>query len=490
MQVIILRSLPEMPRRHRTATQSWLIAISVLITLCVSCTPFPAPERQLGDNLDLSKGYSFEAGALSNGEARWWQAFGDRQLDGLVGEALAHNLSLQALMARVEQAAALADMAGADLFPMVNGETGISSTRNRSTVGTRQTTTTGNYFLGIMAGYEVDLWGRVRSAGKAEVLAVEASREDLHAASVTIAAEVTAYWVRIISQRWRKQLLARQLDTNLTYLDLVEFRFRKGLASALDVFQQRQLVERVRASLPLIDQQERMMLSEMAVLLGRMPQASPEVSRDDLPGVAELPPAGLPAELLENRPDIRASFKKLAAADQRLASARAARLPALRLTGRAAFDHEQLDGLFDNWLLNLAAGLTAPVIDGGRGKAGVEYADAVTREQLIIYRQTVFNAVLEVENALVREVRLREHLAGLELQLGAARSALDEARSRYIKGLNDYLPVLSQLLAVQDLEQELIGRRTDLLLARVDLHRAVGAAWTGAGLDGPGTSDN
>ena len=134
--------------------------------------------------------------------------------------------------------------------------------------------------------------------------------------------------------------------------------------------------------------------------------------------------------------------------------------------------------LLDNWLLNLAANLTAPLIDGRRRSAEVDRLRAQVDENLASYKETLLTAIREVEDALVSEQKLREHLEGLKLQLSAAQNGLNEARSRYRNGLNDYLPVLTQLLTVQNLERDLILRKADLLVARVNLYRALGGTWT------------
>jgi outer membrane protein TolC len=148
------------------------------------------------------------------------------------------------------------------------------------------------------------------------------------------------------------------------------------------------------------------------------------------------------------------------------------------MTGSASYNSGKLDTLFDNWVANLAAGLTAPLIDGGRRKAEVVYAESSVREQLASYRQTVLTAVQEVERALIREEKIRANIMGIENQLEAARIALEEARFRYTNGLIDYLPVLTQLLSVQNLEVDLVTRKTDLLIARMDLYRSIGGTWT------------
>jgi outer membrane protein TolC len=171
-------------------------------------------------------------------------------------------------------------------------------------------------------------------------------------------------------------------------------------------------------------------------------------------------------------------MRRLELADWNVSAAKADRLPSLSLTARATYQADELNLLLDNWLLNLAANLTAPLLDGGRRKAEVDRLTAVVDENLAAYRQTILAAVREVEDALVGEEKLQAHLRGLDTQLDAARNALNEARSRYRNGLIDYLPVLTQLLTVQNLERTIIQRKADLLVARVNLYRALGGSWT------------
>jgi len=444
----------------------------------LSCTPFGPAVRLPQEIAPVPASYSIED-TVSEPRQRWWETFGDDKLNVYIEEALSGNQTLAAYWARLGKARALAVKAGADIVPAVSAEAGASYTRIPTTEGSSaQTTENDDYSLGLVASYEVDLWGRVRAETQSANMSAAASRYDLNGAAITIAAEVAERWARIISQRQQMILLQRQLAANKTYLDLVELRFRKSQASALDVMQQRQLVERVKAQVPLIELEERLLLDELAVLMGRQPYNGPGFERDALPELDALPAAGIPAQLLEFRPDILAAYQRLSAADQDLAAARADRLPALRLTGSAAYSSTELDQLFDNWLLNLAAGVTAPLIDGGRRKAEVIYAESAVQEQLADYRQTVLNAVREVESALIREEKLRENIIGIENQLEAAQTALEEAGFRYTNGLIDYLPVLTQLLSVQNLELDLITRRTELLIARMDLYRAIGSSWT------------
>jgi outer membrane protein TolC len=254
--------------------------------------------------------------------------------------------------------------------------------RQRSDNGSRKTISNEDYSLGVISSYELDLWGRIRAGRESALLEVTAAREDLNTAAMTLAAEVANRWVDIISQRMQKRLLERQLQTNLTLLELIELRFRMSMVSAVDVYQQKQIVEDIMAEIPLVEAEEQVLRHELALLLGKPPGTSLKISREDLLEPAEIPATGLPADLLSSRPDLRRAGMRLQAADWQVSAARANRLPAIRLTAGAQYGQGDMDVLFNNWLLTLAGNLTAPIFDGGRRAAEVDRRKALVDENL------------------------------------------------------------------------------------------------------------
>jgi NodT family efflux transporter outer membrane factor (OMF) lipoprotein len=408
---------------------------------------------------------------------KWWEGFQDPELNALVEEALSDSFTLQEAWARLNQARALAVQAGSALYPDLTVGAGAAISRQRIENSLQETRTIRDYSLGLFSDYELDLWGRIRSDREAARLSATATREDLNAAAITLTAAVTERWANIISQSMQKRLLEQQLQTNLTFLELVELRFRKAMVSALDVYQQKQVVEQVKAEIPLVEESEQLLRHELALLLGKPPRTRLDIQRETIPIPVDIPATGLPADLLAARPDIRAAGLRLHAADWQVAAARADRLPAVSLTAGASLNADKTDLLFKNWLISLAGNLAAPLLDGKRRAAEVDRTRAVVDENLIFYRETVLTAVKEVEDALISEAKQREHIQGLELVIDAARRALEQAIERYRKGLNDYLPVLTQLLAVQGLERDLIQRQTLLLIDRINLYRALGGTW-------------
>ncbi len=453
-----------------------LLFLGLLLTLGSSCAMFdPVSPPDLPVTVP-------ETFSLYDGERpknyRWWESFGQEGLNRLVTAALADNFDIRQAWARLDQARALAVQAGAARYPDLTASAGASLGRRGIADGTRnRTATVRDYSLGLVSQYEIDLWSRIRSGQNAAVTRVVASREDLSAAAMSIAAEIGLRWADLRAQGLEKALLYEQLELNETILELVELRFRNGMVSALDVFQQKQVIADTQGQIPLVAKQERLLSNQLALLSGRVPGSELNLESGELPEIAAPPAAGLPAEVLAARPDVRAAGLRLAAAEWQVAQARANRLPALRLTAQSSYGSESIDRLFDNWLLNLAANLSAPLLDGGFRKAEVELQQARVEERLNAYGQVVLTAMGEVEDALAGEVQQRRHMRWLQEETTAARRALEEATFRYRNGLNDYLPVLTQLLSVQRLEREQIRQEAVLLKTRIDLYRALGGDW-------------
>ncbi|MFO7558464.1 MAG: efflux transporter outer membrane subunit [Desulfobacterales bacterium] len=444
--------------------------------MIAGCSLFKPEKRNMPEG-DLPEKFSVYHPEAIQAE-RWWEDFNSEELNLLVETALSDNFSIKQAWARLRQMRNLVAMSDASLYPDLTGTADALYGRRKTTNGSSNTATVEEYALGLTSSYELDLWGRIHSERQAAMLEADASQDELHAAAVTLSAEIAIRWIGIISQRMQKRLLQKQLDSNLIFLDLIELRFRKGMVSALDVYQQKQVVENIKAEIPLVEAREVLLTHELAALLGKPAGFSLPIRDADLPVPVRIPDLGLPADLLKVRPDVRAAGLRLEAADWQVSEARANRLPAIRLSASARYSSNDMETLFDNWLMNLAANLTAPIFDGGRRAAEVDRTKAFADEKLWTYRQTVLTAVKEVEDALVSESKQKEHIEALERVVSVARRAFNEALERYRKGLNDYLPVLTQLLSVQSLERNLIEKRASMLLFRVSLYRALSGTWT------------
>jgi NodT family efflux transporter outer membrane factor (OMF) lipoprotein len=466
-----------------------LLSLSVLCTILIigSCSIFKPEIRQSPEG-EIPEAFSLYA-TDTDGPSKWWKALNSSELNALITQALSKNLSIRQAWARINQANSIAVQKGANLYPDLYGTMAGSITRQKITTeagtgtppvltDTETYVTSENYSLGLSSSYELDLWGKIRSGRQAALLDATATREDLNTVAISIAAQVAETWVNIIAQRIQLRLLDKQLETNLKYLKLIELRFRKGMVSALDVYQQKQVVEQVKAQIPLVEAAEQKLLHILSTLIGKPPLYPITITQETLPLPENTPDIGLPADLLANRPDIRAAGMRLEAADWQVSVARASRLPSISITATASYGSDELSTVFDNWLANLAGNLLVPVFTGRQLSAEVDRTRAVVDERLMSYRDTVLNAIKEVEDALVSEQKQRAHIAALELQLDAAQKAFDEAVARYLKGLNEYLPVLNQIIAINNLERDIIQRKAELIAYRINLHRALGGTWT------------
>jgi NodT family efflux transporter outer membrane factor (OMF) lipoprotein len=414
------------------------------------------------------------------GPGKWWQAFGSAELDGLVEEALSGNFDIQSAFARLKQADAVARKVGADLNPSIAYSTGAekSWSQTKSDIQGSSQTEGETFHAGLTAAYELDLWGRLTALRQSEVLELAATRKDLEAAAVTVAAEVVTTWLDILSARRQIAILEDQIDINHRLLKLQELRFINGKADALDISQQREALASARAKMPLLQLEIQRQQNVLAVLLGRAGQVDLPISQAMLPELIPLPASGLPADLLAARPDVCAAGLRLRSADWQVSAARADRLPAITLTADAGYASDALDLLFKNWVAALAGSITGPVFDAGYRSAEVDRTRAVAEEYLAAYANTVAEALREVEDSMAVETRQSEYIVLLEEQLKASRMALKDAHLQYMNGQDNYLDYLTAWTSVQDLERQLTAEQATLIKNRVTLYRALGGDWT------------
>lgn len=407
-------------------------------------------------------------------EGQWWLSFGDDQLNVLMDQALKKNPGLLATYERLAQAKAVAKKDGAAQFPELNGRVEADRTTRR-TAGV--TTSTNEWSAGVTASYELDLWGRVRSTAQAARLDVMASEMDLRAAGMTLSASVANTWYQLVEQQAQVDLLVSQVAINEQIQELVSLRFKRGLVRAADVLRQRQFVESTRGQMALARSRKAVLMHQLAILLGQPPLSVVADSMAQLIVLSPLPQVGVPADLIQRRPDIQAAFYDVMAADKRVASAVADRFPRLSLSGQATSSSGSVSGLFEDWVFNLSANLVGPLIDGGRRRAEVARTRAIVNERLHIYGQVVLASLADVENALVQETEQKVYLESLEKQLVLSEQVILRARDNYTSGGADYLRVLDALQTHQQLERSYLIAKREWIAYRIALCRALGGGW-------------
>jgi NodT family efflux transporter outer membrane factor (OMF) lipoprotein len=404
----------------------------------------------------------------------FWQAFEDDHLDALIDQALANNFNLETAWDRLAQAQAVAKKSGAALWPRADLDAGFRRSRVENQGITNYSSL---YSLGIAAGYEVDLWSRLKSSQKAAWLDVQAQRDAVNTAAITVTASIANTWYQLAEVKALVQITTEQIETNRQVLEIVTIKFRKGSVSAADVLRQRQFVASTEALLIVAEEAEELLQYQLSVLIGKQPELTWQQTPIALPDLPPLPGLGVPADVLWRRPDVRRDFRQLQAADQRLAAAVADQYPRISIAANVETSAVSVHDLFDDWLANLAANAIQPLFDADRRKAEVQRQQAVVTERMHIWSQTILDALWDIEAALTQERQQTKLLESLNLQLRLARETYQRNRERYIKGQTDYIRVLESLQSMQTLERNVVTAQRVLIGYRIDLYRSIAGSF-------------
>lgn len=415
---------------------------------------------------------------------QWCSDFGESSLDRLVEQTWQQNLDLKAAWARLEQSEAVVRESQAPLWPQMSVSASVN--RSKQFIGNIDTPpgvdlssdATNTFSVGAAASYEIDIWGKYRKRARAAALDRDAARAAAESLAVTLTSQVAEAWFDVVAQRERIELLEGQIEISEDYLDLTEMRFERGFATGLDLTQQQQNLESLRGQLATAQSVLQTAEHRVAVLTGRPPGTDIDIGARQMPEMPALPAPGVPADLIEQRPDVRAAMLRLKAADQRTAAEVADLLPTLRLSANVQYQAEEIANLFESLFYSLGAEAAQSVFEGGRRRAQVDRSEAVAKELLYTYGQTLLGAMREVRDALVLEQQQTTFIESLEKQVDSADSALEVARERYRRGALSYLRVLNALQSLQQVERTLLDARRQQFSHRISLCRALGGSWT------------
>lgn len=420
------------------------------------------------------------AGAAVPPSGRWWEVFGDAELNTLEGRIEAGNADLAAAIARYDQAQGLLRQARADQVPQISVGTDLS----RQRVSAGRPLSSGNaatYTLGTVGAsldYEVDLFGRVRNSIRAGQANAAASAADLAGVRLGLQAQLASVYFEMRGLDARIVLLRQTVDAYQRAFTLTDTRHTGGIASGIDVSRSQNLLSSARAELQAVSIDRQRDEHAIAVLIGEAPAGFgiAVVERQVAPPIL---PAGLPSVLLERRPDIAAAERRAAAANARIGVARAALFPSITLGASGGFEAASgalLSAANGFWALGpLSSALS--LLDGGRRRGGVQVARGEFDEAAANYRQTVLTAFREVEDDLASQ----RYLAAQEREQGVATAAAEHTRElaliRYRDGASDYLEVVTAQTTALDAERSLLDVRSRQLQTATDLARALGGTW-------------
>lgn len=394
---------------------------------------------------------------------QWWKDYSSAELDQLVQRAGSDSLSLQAAIARVEQARANARVAGAAQYPSLS--LGGSYVQDHDS-----SNNTGQLFA--QASYEVDFWGRNRALANSAGALAQASAYDLETARIGLDADVADTYFQVLSLDERLAVARHIADDAEHILQLVQTQSHLGSSSDLEVEQQRNALQNFQATVSTLDQQRDAALYQLAVLVGSAPEGF-RLQHSGLDGI-QLPEAraGLPAGLLSQRPDIQAAEARLQSANFDVGAARAAFLPNISLGALVGSDIRATTGLWQ-----LAASLSQPLFDGGLLEGQLQADRAHASELVADYRQSVLQALQDVETQLSANARLAQTQRIDQDAVDSARKAADLAQVRYRLGSTDFLTLLTVQRTLYQAEDSLLQVRLQRLQASVGLYRALGGGF-------------
>jgi len=435
--------------------------------------------------LDVPPGSA--ASATPQELARWWTAFGDPVLDRLVGDALAANLDVQAAIARVDAARAQVKVAQRDQYPTVDIDAG--ATRNRTSQATAFVVPgfpaiSNDYKVELHASYEVDLWGKYRTAtgaARRELLASEFARETVR---TVVAADTARMYFNLLAADAQLSLLEETLKTRDKSVELQKDRYDAGVIGDYDLGTAQAERDSVAADIEIARRSVVEFESALAVLVGRSPREvfTPQIGRNVAmawgTAVPQIP-SGLPSDLLARRPDIRQAEAQLAAASMRIDVARADYFPAVSLTGALGTEAAALRNLFSGpaAIWSIGAALVQPLVGLKAVEANVEAKTAARNEQIAAYTKVVQGAFHDAHDALSANQTTRAALAAQSQRKDKLAVVVEMSDMRYRSGYSPYLEVLDaqrQLLAAET--QQIMAAR-NVRLAVVDIAKALGGGW-------------
>ena len=470
-------------------------AALLLIAALAGCTVGPDYRPRTTAELGVPDAYSVPAGQTAEDLTRYWRRFGDPELARLVEQARISNTDLGQAVGRLRQAREALRQSRSTLLPIVTGSAGYNRSINLrggssnltlpdGTVTTISRSAGDSFSLGLDAQYQVGLFGEVRRTIEASRAEQDAARFDYATVLVSITGEVARNYVLARGLQAQVANARASLQLQDDNLQIAGFRVQAGLVSSLDVEQARAQRAQTAATIPQLTQQYDAAVARLGVLTGQAPGSL----RAELAPVTPIPlgpgtvDAGIPADVLRQRPDVRAAERALAAATARIGVAKAQLYPALAITGNINTNATSLGNLGDAITGGLFAGLTQAIFNGGRLRSQVRAQEAAADTALASYKGIVLTALEDVENALTAYRAAQDRQREFGIALTAASNSALLSRSQYRSGLTDFTTLNQQELSLLNARNGLTQARADQASALVQLYAALGGGWNAADL--------
>ncbi len=408
---------------------------------------------------------------------KWWELFNDPVLDTLVVTALRNNKNTLIAASRVEQARANVGYTKADMGPKIGVNAGATRGNFANGFG-HLSSTTNNYSGAAVANWELDFWGKYRRGTEAAQAELLASIYGKRAIEIALISEVANNYFQLIDFKARLEISKSTLALRDSTLQIIQARFDEGYTHIIDVNQAE--IQKATAQVAVPQFKRAIAFSEhnLSILLGKTPDSIETLKTLQEYALPESIPTGIPSEILQRRPDVLESQEYYRAQNARIGVAQAMRFPSISLTGLLGVGSNDLSNLVSNGLgWSVGGNLVAPLFEWGKNQKRVEIERQRTLESLLIYENTVLNALLEVDNSLVELSTLNEELSANELMVNAAENASYLSRERYYQGVTSYLEVIENQRQEFDARLAYSENYQRLLNSYVGLYKSLGGGW-------------
>lgn len=445
------------------------------LSSCASVGPdYSVPKNTLPDTWQNTKTNSASQVDLS----LWWQNFNDPYLDTLIQSALQENLSLQSAQSKLRQARAQQGVTAAQNYPSIGSSaTGRESrTRADGSSGSNQT-----YAAGFDASWEIDIFGGIRRANEAASANTEAVAADLDNVKVSLVAEVATQYFNLQSYRTQLETAQRNLKSRQETLQLITWKQQAGLSNVLEVRQMQSSVAQIQAAIPTLNQNIEATKQSLAILLGKTAREIEPLLPEKV-FIAKAKPdliLNIPANVLRQRPDIRATERRLAMQTAKVGVATADLYPKFNLSGSFGVSALTTSGLFnaDTIVSSLLGSITAPIFEGGRIRQNINVQNELQKQALLDYQASLLQGVADVETALSAYQKIQDRAAQLDVATKVAQEATFLAQIQYRAGSVDLLNVLETQRTQFSTEEQSNIAQANISLTVVQLYKALGGGW-------------
>lgn len=469
----LFRVSPRDARQSRHIRVAFAIALgpALVLSACSFATPYQRPETPVVTSYDGAE--RLPTSDTVPVRTQWWRDYRDSTLDALVDASLAHNNTLASAIASVEAARGTAEKAGAAQYPALQ----LGGAFDRAHQGGRGGGTTRTQSVFLEASYEVDFWGRNAATADSAAWLARASEFDRDTVALTLTASVVDTYFQVQALHRRLSLANTIAADADRILRLLLAQRDAGVATDLQVEQQRNALATFQAAIPTLQEQLDTALHALAVLAGQAPEHF-DVTQTPLAQIPiPLAQTGLPAKLLQRRPDIRAKEAQLRSANFDVAAARAAFLPDITLTADGGLSSKNAARFLSSPFASLLASLTAPIFDGGALRGQLHASQGAAARSVADYRQTVLAALQDVEDSLTSAHQQQLVESADQTAADSAAKAAALAQAQYATGTVDFLTVLDAQRTRYQAEDTVVQARLARLQASVSLFRALGGGF-------------